>query len=106
MVTKKLLILDFGQAPPESPGCPGLLSSRRVGTRLELVVDGFGEEHLRHIESLSPRTFEIVDLDAQATRLVNARASRRPTPVPDGQGVDRRGRAGRSGPCAKPVWDC
>jgi len=61
----KLLVLDFGRKPPEFPGCPGLLGSRQFGTTLELVVVGFGDEHLRQIESLSPRTFEIRDLNLE-----------------------------------------
>jgi hypothetical protein len=106
MLTKKLLVLDFGERPPEFPGCPGLLSIRKVGTKLELVVDGFGDEHLRQIESLSPRTFEILDLDTQDACFEDTCAPRRPPPILAGEGAGVRDRRARSRPCAKPLRGC
>src|SRR4029079_9679264 len=41
------VVLEFAATPLEFPVCRGLVSSRTVGNRRELVFVGFGEEHRR-----------------------------------------------------------
>ena len=53
------VVLDFPGPPPEFPPCRGLVSSRVVGRRRELIVVGFGEEHRRIAET--PRAGSAVD---------------------------------------------
>ena len=46
------VVLEFDRQPPEFPACTGLVSSRQVGRKRELIVVGYGEEHRRLAESL------------------------------------------------------
>src|SRR6184192_2944418 len=39
--TVRKVVLEFGRPPPDFPGCDGLISDWRVGTRRELVFAGF-----------------------------------------------------------------
>ena len=48
------VVLEFAHDPPEFPACPGLVSTWRVGRKLELVIVGFSDEHRRLAESLQP----------------------------------------------------
>lgn len=45
------------------PACPGLVSWACSGTRLEMVVVDFGERHQAYVDSLSPVTQDVFELN-------------------------------------------
>ena len=75
------LVLDFDGRPPEFPGCEGLVNQRQVGTKLELVVVGFDQEHRRLAESLSPKSLEILDLNLEDAFIEYTRGPKRSLPI-------------------------
>ncbi len=50
----RAVMLDFSGPPPEFPPCKGLVSSRVIGRRRELIFVGFGDEERRIAEGLTP----------------------------------------------------
>jgi len=75
------VVLEFGRQPPESVECSGLVSTRPVGTAVELVLVGFGDEHRSLIESLKPISWERVDLNLEDAFIEYTRGTRRALPV-------------------------
>ena len=51
----KKIVLEFGRQPPAFPAMAGVVGSRQVGTRLEIVVAPFSAEHQKQIEALDPK---------------------------------------------------
>jgi ABC-2 type transport system ATP-binding protein len=89
----KKVVLEFGGQPPAAPPCPGVVGSRQVGRRLEMVVVGYTEEQRRTIDSLSPRSVEVVELNLEDAFIEYTRGPRRPMPIFAGDAVhvDRPG---------------
>ena len=77
---RKVVMVFHGQ-PPEFPACPGLVSNRRVGSKLELVVVGYDDEHRRLAESLSPKSLEVVELNLEEAFIEYTRGSKRSLPI-------------------------
>jgi ABC-2 type transport system ATP-binding protein len=76
------VVLEFAGEPPEFPGCEGLVSSRRVGgSKLELVIAGYGDEHRRIAESLSPRSLEVIELNLEDAFVEYTRGPKRSLPI-------------------------
>ncbi len=75
------IVLGFTEQPPEFPACDGLVSSRAVGTDLELVVVDYSEHHQQLAESLDPRTIEVVDLNLEEAFIEYTRGPRRRLPI-------------------------
>ncbi|HYW79238.1 MAG TPA: ABC transporter ATP-binding protein [Thermoguttaceae bacterium] len=75
------VVLQFDAEPPEFPGCDGLVSNRQVGSKLELVVMGFNGRHQQLVESLSPRTVEVIDLNLEDAFIEYTRGPRRSLPI-------------------------
>ncbi|HVX12468.1 MAG TPA: ABC transporter ATP-binding protein [Pirellulales bacterium] len=75
------IVLEFGRAPPEFPGCRGLVSSRQVGVDLELVVVGFGDEQRQVCEALEPRSIDVIDLNLEDAFIEYTRGPRRSLPI-------------------------
>jgi ABC-2 type transport system ATP-binding protein len=75
------LVLEFPGPPPRFPECAGLVSNRQVGRKLEAVVVGYGEEHRRLAESLSPRSIEVLDFNLEDAFVEYTRGPRRSLPV-------------------------
>jgi ABC-2 type transport system ATP-binding protein len=75
------LVLEFTRDPPEVLVCAGLVSSWRVGRRVELVVAGYTEDHRRWAESLEPRSIEVVELNLEDAFIDYTRGPRRPLPM-------------------------
>jgi ABC-2 type transport system ATP-binding protein len=87
------VVLEFDGEPPEFPPCAGLVGSRQVGRKRELVVVGYGEEHRRLAESLGPRAVDVIEMNLEDAFIEYTRASRRPLPIfmgetSDAQSVD------------------
>jgi ABC-2 type transport system ATP-binding protein len=92
------VVLEFGRQPPEFPKCPGLVSNRQVGTKLELVLVGFGDEQRRLAESLAPRSLEVIELNLEEAFIEYTRGPRRALPIfvggePDAQSDSIQGAA-------------
>ena len=75
------VVLQFDKEPPEFPGCDGLVSKRRIGSKLELVVMGFNGRHQQLAESLSPRSIEVIDLNLEDAFIEYTRGPRRSLPI-------------------------
>jgi len=75
------IVLGFTGQPPEFPACDGLVNSRAVGTDLELIVVDYSEQHQQLVESLEPRTIEVVDLNLEEAFIEYTRGPRRRLPI-------------------------
>jgi ABC-2 type transport system ATP-binding protein len=75
------IVLEFGRAPPEFPGCAGLVSSRQVGVTLELIVVGFGDEQRQACEALEPHAIDVIELNLEDAFIEYTRGPRRSLPV-------------------------
>ena len=75
------VVLEFDGQPPALPSCPGLVNNRQVGTKLELIVVGFGDEHRRLVESLSPRSQEVIELNLEDAFIEYTRGPERSLPI-------------------------
>jgi ABC-2 type transport system ATP-binding protein len=82
------VVLEFDGPPPEFPGCAGLVGSRQVGRRRELVFVGFGEEQRRRAESLRPKGMEVLDLNLEDAFIEYTRGPRRALPIFTGEASD------------------
>jgi ABC-2 type transport system ATP-binding protein len=77
----KKLVLEFERTPPPFPAGPGIVGSRQLGTRLEVVVIGLTPEHERQVEALGPRRWEVVDLNLEDAFIEYTRGNWRPLPI-------------------------
>jgi len=75
------IVAEFRDQPPPLPACDGLVSSWRVGNRLELVVVGYGTRHDRLVESLEPSSFEVLELNLEDAFIEYTRGPRRSLPL-------------------------
>jgi len=82
------VVLEFDGQPPEFPGCDGLVSSRSVGQKLELVLVGYDDEHRQLAESLSPRSLEVLDLNLEEAFIEYTRGPKRSLPIFAGEPSD------------------
>jgi len=79
--TVKKVVLEFGHTPPEFPPCAGVVGSRQVGTRLELITIRLDDEQRQRIEQLRPLAWEAIDLNLEDAFIEYTRGSRRPLPI-------------------------
>ncbi len=86
--TIRKIVLEFDRQPPEFPACPGLVSSRQVGRKRELVIVGYGEEHRRAAEALGPRTMDVIELNLEDAFIEYTRGPRRALPIFMGEASD------------------
>src|SRR5262245_15350268 len=75
------IILEFAVEPPNFPACDGLVSTWRVGNRLEVVLVGYGTRHEQLIESLEPASVEVLDLNLEDSFIEYTRGPRRSLPL-------------------------
>jgi ABC-2 type transport system ATP-binding protein len=75
------VVLEFPGQPPPLPACDGLVSSWRVGNRLELVLGGYGPRHEQLIESLGATTSDVVELNLEDAFIEYTRGPRRSLPL-------------------------
>jgi ABC-2 type transport system ATP-binding protein len=85
------LVVEFAHEPPELPSCPGLLSTWRVGNRLEVVFVGFGPAQRAAVEALRPRRVEVLDLNLEDAFIEYTRGPRRSLPLFSGTRTDLSG---------------
>jgi ABC-2 type transport system ATP-binding protein len=84
------VVLEFTGQPPESLACPGLVSCRRVGAKLELVLVNYADEHRELLESLSPRSIEVVELNLEESFIEYTRGPKRSLPIFAGDPSDAK----------------
>lgn len=82
------VVLEFAAEPPAFPPCKGLVSSRAVGTDLELVLVDYSQEHQQLAESLQPRAIELVELNLEEAFIEYTRGPRRRLPIFAGEETD------------------
>ena len=77
------VVLDFPGTPPEFPPCRGLVSSRVVGRRRELIVVGFGDEHRQIAEGLKPAplAIDVIEMNLEDAFIEYTRGPKRSVPV-------------------------
>ena len=75
------VILEFATEPPAFPACDGLVSTWRVGNRLEVVLVGYGTRHEQLIESLEPASVDVLELNLEDAFIEYTRGPRRSLPL-------------------------
>jgi len=79
------VIVNFDRQPTSRPELRGLVSSRSVKNQLELIIVGYGEEQRLAIESLSPRSVEVFEMNLEDAFIEYTRGPRRSLPSFDMQ---------------------
>jgi ABC-2 type transport system ATP-binding protein len=74
--TIRKVVLQFAGTPPVFPGCEGLVNVAVDGRRLELLIVDFGPAHQEIIESLSPLSCDVLDLNLEDAFIEYTRGSR------------------------------
>jgi ABC-2 type transport system ATP-binding protein len=74
--TIRKVVLQFAGTPPAFPGCDGLVKAAAEGRRLELLIVDFGPAHQEIIESLSPASWDILDLNLEDAFIEYTRGSK------------------------------
>jgi ABC-2 type transport system ATP-binding protein len=75
------VVLEFAAEPPVFPACDGLVSTWRVGRRLEVVLVGYGSRHEQIIESLEPLSVDVLELNLEDAFIEYTRGPRRSLPL-------------------------
>jgi len=75
------LVLEFATEPPTFPVCDGLVSTWRVGNRLEVVIVGYSQRHEQIVESLEPSAVDVVEMNLEDAFIEYTRGSRRGLPM-------------------------
>jgi ABC-2 type transport system ATP-binding protein len=75
------VVLEFSGEPPAFPACEGLVNSWRVGNRLEVVLLGYGARQQHLVESLSPESIDVLELNLEDAFIEYTRSSRRSLPL-------------------------
>ena len=75
------VVLKFAYDAPDVPSCPGLVSSCRVGTRLEALLVGFDAQQQRIFEALDPQAMDVAELNLEDAFIEYTRGTNRTLPV-------------------------
>src|SRR5882757_2947076 len=75
------LVLEFAGYPPETPQVPRLVSSRQIGSSLEMVLVGYDDEQREAVEALQPLSIEVLDLNLEDAFIEYTRGQRRSLPL-------------------------
>jgi ABC-2 type transport system ATP-binding protein len=75
------VILEFAVELPAFPACDGLVSTWRVGNRLEVVIVGFNQRHEQLIDSLDPAAIDVLELNLEDAFIEYTRGPRRSLPL-------------------------
>lgn len=79
------IILEFPGQPPPLPALDGLVSSWRVGNRLEVVLVGFGPVQQQVLDSLEPLATDVLELNLEDAFIEYTRGPRRSLPLLAGE---------------------
>jgi ABC-2 type transport system ATP-binding protein len=72
------VVLEFAGRAPRFPGCPGLVSQRQLGDKLELIVVDYGEQHAALAESLGAIHVEALEMNLEDAFIAYTRGQSRP----------------------------
>lgn len=75
------VVLEFPGPPPPFSDCRGLVGSRRLENRLELVIANYNGEHHALLETLSPKRIEEVEMNLEDAFIEYTRGDYRPMPT-------------------------
>ncbi len=75
------VVLEFLGSVPDFPHCPGLVSQRQIGTSLEVIIVGYGEEHATLAESLGAVRVEVLEMNLEDAFIAYTRGETRPLPM-------------------------
>ena len=75
------VVLEFLGAAPSFPACQGLVSQRQIGGKLEVIVVGYGPEHMALAESLGPMRIEVLEMNLEDAFIAYTRGETRPLPM-------------------------
>jgi ABC-2 type transport system ATP-binding protein len=75
------VVLEFAGEPPAFPTCDGLVSTWRVGNRLEVVLIGYDAHQQGVVESLSPESVDVLELNLEDAFIEYTRGTRRSLPL-------------------------
>ncbi len=81
------VVLEFVGSVPRFPACPGLVSQRQVGGKLELTVVGYGAEHAALAESLGAIDVEVLEMNLEDAFIAYTRGETRPLPSFEPEGA-------------------
>jgi ABC-2 type transport system ATP-binding protein len=95
------IAMEFDRDPPALPALPGLVGSWRVGRKQELTIVGYGDEQARLLESLGPRSIDVMELNLEDAFIEYTRGPRRPLAFLGEEETGVRGSnvQGVAGPC-------
>ena len=82
------LVLEFTSEPPELPELAGLVNSRRVANKLELVVVNYSDADRERLEALDPRSLEVIELNLEEAFIEYTRGPKRSLPIFAGEESD------------------
>ncbi len=74
------VVLEFTGSVPRYPDCPGLVSQRQIGGKLELVFVGYGEEQAEIARSLGAARVEVLEMNLEDAFIAYTRGETRPLP--------------------------
>lgn len=77
----KKLVLDFNGPAPEEVRCPGLVNHWNLGSQLELVMVGYDDSQRAAVESLEPRSVQVIDLNLEEAFVEYTRGHKRSLPL-------------------------
>ncbi len=72
------VVLEFAGRAPRFPGCPGLVSQRQLGDKLELILVDYGEQHAALAESLGAIRVEALEMNLEDAFIAYTRGESRP----------------------------
>jgi ABC-2 type transport system ATP-binding protein len=75
------VVLEFVGSAPRFPDCPGLVSQRQLGGRLELVMVGYGPAHAEVAEALGATSVEVLEMNLEDAFIAYTRGSTPPLPT-------------------------
>jgi ABC-2 type transport system ATP-binding protein len=75
------IVAGFASEPPDFPGCEGLVTWRRSGLELELVVVNWGPSQQSVLESLEPRWIDAAELNLEDAFIEYTRGEKRSLPL-------------------------
>jgi len=75
------VVLEFLGSVPDFPACAGLVSQRQIGTSLEVIIVGYGEEHAALAESLGAVRVEVLEMNLEDAFITYTRGETRPLPL-------------------------
>jgi len=75
--TVRKVVLEFSGTPPTFPGCEGLVNAATEGRRMELLIVDFGREQQGVIESLSPLSWDVLELNLEDAFIEYTRGPKR-----------------------------